>query len=53
MKEDNTKASIRIPEKKQVDLQTLHFGRGSSRNLKTVFPTLSKTTRQLHTLLGH
>ena len=40
MKENKTKHSIRIPEKKQVDLQTLQFGRGSGRNLKTVFPTL-------------
>ena len=48
MKENKTKASTRIPEKNQVDLQTLQFGRGSGRNLKTVFPTLCNTTRQLH-----
>ena len=52
-KEDKTKASIRIPEKSQVDLQTLQFGRGCSRNLKTVFPTFCNITRQLHVLLGH
>ena len=48
MKENKTKASIRIPEKNQVDLQALQFGRGSSLNLKTVFPTMCNTTRQLH-----
>ena len=47
-KESKTKASIRIPEKNQLDLQTLQFGRGSGWNLKTVFPTLCNTTRQLH-----
>ena len=35
-------------KKKQVDLQTLQFFRSSGRNLKTVFPTLCNTTRQLH-----
>ena len=34
--------------KNQVDLQTLQFFRSSGRNLKTVFPTLCNTTRQLH-----
>ena len=47
-KENKTKASIRIPEKRTSWLQTLQFGRGTSRNLKTVFPTLCDTTRQLH-----
>ena len=47
------KASIKIPEKNQVDLQKLQFGRGSDRNLKTVFPTLCNTTRQLHAQLQH
>ena len=49
-KENKTKASIRIPEKNQVDLQTLQFGRGSGRKLKAVFPTLCNTARQLQTL---
>ena len=40
-------------KKTKVDLQTLQFGRGSSGNLKTVFPALCNTTRQLHALLGH
>ena len=47
-KEYKMKASIRIPEKNQLDLQTLQLGRGCGRNLKTVFPTLCNTTRQLH-----
>ena len=46
MKEKEMKANIRIPEKNQVDLQTLQFGRGSGLNLKTVFPTLYCITQR-------